>query len=613
MLWNKKRRLNLAWLAVAVVAVVFISAGTALAQNLPVADAGEDVNMFLGESVDLYGTATDSSGDPVLNPSWLWTVDVKPAGSTPILTDPTGQNPYFIPDMVGDYVLSLVVSDGTYESLPDSISVHVALNLPPVAVATADITTGTVPLTVNFDASQSFDPEGGPVNVEWSFPDGTVSVEIAPTHLFEWIGTHLVGLQVWDDWGQLAQDTILITVCGDGINCPPVADAGEDVDMFFGESVVLSGSATDPDGDAIFAWQWTIESKPPESIPYLSDPTGQNPYFIPDMAGDYVLSLIASDGISGFGLPDEVTVHVVLNLPPVAIATADVTTGPVPLTVNFDASQSFDPEGTPITIQWAFSDGSYSSEIAPTHVFQWAGTYLVSLRVWDDWYQVAQDTLLITVTEPIGNIEVSPAEYDFGEVELGTSSTVIVTISNVGGADLTVETIAFEAGSSGDFAITTAPSLPAVVAPGGILGDVEITYAASAAGLAAAGLEIVSDDPDEPLVVVSLIGTGVVVEPPPSEQIQAVLDFFDASVDGGILVGDGPGNSAERRLNALRNMIETAGDLIEDGLLGDACEQLQAAYKKTDGEPRPPDFVTGAAASELAILIQDLMTSIGCG
>ena len=97
------------------------------------------------------------------------------------------------------------------------------------------------------------------------------------------------------------------------------------------------------------------------------------------------------------------------------------------------------------------------------------------------------------------------------------------------------------------------------------------------------------------------------------EQIQATLDFFDESVTQGRLEGEGPGKSAGKRLNALRNMIETAGDLIEEGLLADACEQLQAAYKKTDGEPKPPDFVTGDAASELAILIQDLMTNIGCG
>ena len=101
-------------------------------------------------------------------------------------------------------------------------------------------------------------------------------------------------------------------------------------------------------------------------------------------------------------------------------------------------------------------------------------------------------------------------------------------------------------------------------------------------------------------------------EPDPSEQVAEILDFVDTSVDGGTLTGDGPGNSAEKRLNALINMIEAAGDLVEDGDIEGACQQLLDAYKKTDGEPKPPDFVAGEAASELADMIQDLRATLGC-
>ena len=47
-------------------------------------------------------------------------------------------------------------------------------------------------------------------------------------------------------------------------------------------------------------------------------------------------------------VPDVITVTVADNLPPVAIATADKTDGPAPLTVQFDGSQSYDPEGKPL-------------------------------------------------------------------------------------------------------------------------------------------------------------------------------------------------------------------------------------------------------------------------
>ena len=62
-------------------------------------------------------------------------------------------------------------------------------------------------------------------------------------------------------------------------------------------------------------------------------------------------------------------------------------------------------------------------------------------------------------------------------------------------------------------------------------------------------------------------------------------------------------------------MIEAAGDLIEDGLIEEACQQLMDAYKKCDGlapPESPPDFVAGPHAAELAVMIQNLRISLGC-
>ena len=61
-------------------------------------------------------------------------------------------------------------------------------------------------------------------------------------------------------------------------------------------------------------------------------------------------------------------------------------------------------------------------------------------------------------------------------------------------------------------------------------------------------------------------------------------------------------------------MIEAAGDLIEDGLIEEACQQLMDAYRKADGlgpPGSPPDFVTGAVASDLALMIMNLRISLG--
>jgi len=93
--------------------------------------------------------------------------------------------------------------------------------------------------------------------------------------------------------------------------------------------------------------------------------------------------------------------------------------------------------------------------------------------------------------------------------------------------------------------------------------------------------------------------------------IQQVLAFFDSSAAAGTLTGSGPGNSGESRLRALRNMLESAANLIGSGDTADAILQLHDAYLRTDGLSPPPDFVTGPAAPELASLIQQLIASLG--
>lgn len=91
------------------------------------------------------------------------------------------------------------------------------------------------------------------------------------------------------------------------------------------------------------------------------------------------------------------------------------------------------------------------------------------------------------------------------------------------------------------------------------------------------------------------------------QEIDDILTFYDDSVADGSLIGSGPGNSAKGRLNAIRNMIETARDLINQGQIEEARQQLQSIYKKIDGNPKPPDFVTGTAREELADSVLNLM------
>ena len=75
------------------------------------------------------------------------------------------------------------------------------------------------------------------------------------------------------------------------------------------------------------------------------------------------------------------------NSPPTAVLLANPTDGPAPLTVQFDASGSSDPEdGTNLTYGWDLNgDGAFgdSSELSPQWTYAEPGTTTVELRVTD--------------------------------------------------------------------------------------------------------------------------------------------------------------------------------------------------------------------------------------
>ncbi len=73
--------------------------------------------------------------------------------------------------------------------------------------------------------------------------------------------------------------------------------------------------------------------------------------------------------------------------PPVAVALAAPSSGPTPLAVTFDGSQSWDPDGTtPLLYDWDLDGNGVfgdSTAVGPTRTFDRAGQYDVRLRVTD--------------------------------------------------------------------------------------------------------------------------------------------------------------------------------------------------------------------------------------
>jgi PKD repeat protein len=67
------------------------------------------------------------------------------------------------------------------------------------------------------------------------------------------------------------------------------------------------------------------------------------------------------------------------------VASSNVTSGSLPLTVNFSSAGSFDPDSATLTYAWDFNGDQIIDSTAPnpTHTFTTAGTYLVQLTVTD--------------------------------------------------------------------------------------------------------------------------------------------------------------------------------------------------------------------------------------
>ena len=204
-------------------------------------------------------------------------------------------------------------------------------------------------------------------------------------------------------------------------------------------------------------------------------------------------------------------------------------------------------------------------------------------------------------------IEVAPASVQFGTVNVGSSQTQLVTVTNLENHAASVQSVALDLSGS-RFSIG-ALTLPQTLVPGGSM-DISVTFAPTAAVTSLNTLRITTTLSE---VLVPLSGQGVSAVGPPQQQIADILAFFDSSVQAGTLTGNGPGNSGAGRRNALRNMLTAAGNLIQQGRIADACQQLLDALNRTDGNSLPPDFVTGSAAADLAQRIRTLRATLGCG
>jgi hypothetical protein len=134
------------------------------------------------------------------------------------------------------------------------------------------------------------------------------------------------------------------------------------------------------------------------------------------------------------------------------------------------------------------------------------------------------------VAVPMPQLVVSPLSVSFGEVGLGASPAIAVTIANAGNADLTVTGLQIDSGEPGVFRLGTAPMPPVLVTPGASA-PVQVIFEPTVAGSVTGTLQILSDVDVTPEVTVSLSGTGVTVPVPQIVAEPAAVAFGDVEVN----------------------------------------------------------------------------------
>ncbi|WP_406656130.1 PKD domain-containing protein [Methanolobus sp. ZRKC2] len=205
-----------------------------------------------------------STNSPV---SWLWNFG---DGNTS-----TNQNPTHTYAAAGTYNISLNATNVAGSNVSTQIS-YITTAAIPVADFSANVTSGTIPLSVGFtDISTN-----SPVSWLWDFGDGNTSTDQNPTHTYTSVGTYNVSLNATNVGGSdISTKLSYITVA-----IAPVANFTSDV---ISGTAPLTVTFTDNSTNSPTAWLWDFGDG--------TNSTSKNTSHTYSSAGTYNVSLNASN------------------------------------------------------------------------------------------------------------------------------------------------------------------------------------------------------------------------------------------------------------------------------------------------------------------------------
>ena len=286
------------------------------------------------------------------------------------------------------FVYSIADDDGAVDTAVVNVTV-VEVNDAPVADFSFVPSSPSVLDVVDF-TDDSFDVDGLVVSWLWDFDDGNMSTLQNPSYQFGNPGEYMVTLNVTDDDGDYDLFSDMVQVSD--VNYPPVAvdDSNSTVEDMVGWFDVV---ANDVDSDGSIDVSSVVIVSGPSHGSVMPQLNGTVRY-VPDAdffgSDSFVYSIADDDGAVDTAVVNVTVVEV--NDAPVADFSF-VPSSPSVLDVVDFTDDSFDVDGSVVSWLWDFDDGNMSTLQNPSHRFDEAGTFSVSLTVTDD--DGASDTIII--------------------------------------------------------------------------------------------------------------------------------------------------------------------------------------------------------------------------
>lgn len=289
--------------------------------------------------------------------SYLWDFgdfdnDPGQSNSTSTEAEPTFSYPQF-----SDYTITLTIgtTGGCFTSIQQNISVH------PNPVPDFSSTPACFGENTQFTDLSTL-PVGAINGWEWDFGDGG-NVEYAQnsTHTYGSSGAYNVRLIAQSAEG--CRDTVEHEIY---VNPTPVADIVF-TNVCIGESSAFTNS-TIPNNNTIVQWDWTFGDGQSSDV--------FEPAHVYTSTGNYTVQLTAH---SDSGCVGTAAVNLEVYPYPEPLFTFSDTEGCSPVSIEFEDESSIQSGYSIGSYEWIFGDGETATVASPTHMYDTAGVYDLSL------------------------------------------------------------------------------------------------------------------------------------------------------------------------------------------------------------------------------------------